>query len=382
MNCKMKNIIAYILLLSLLTACQKSSEQSNNEENNSPENILVLTPEQLKNIGITVTELSNKPIGNIIKATGIIDVPPRSLVNISTPYGGYLKYTRLLPGQKVKRGETLAIIEDQQFIQLEREYLSIKNKLELSIIDFQKQKELYQQKAIAEKTFLEAKSNLEILKIDFKATEEKLKLIGINTNELNADKISSKIELKSPIDGYVSKVNFNVGKYLSANDVLFELINPDDIHLNIQIYQKDIQALSIGQKVTAFSNEFADKKYMAEIILIGRDINVNKAIDVHCHFENENHALLPGMYMNVEIESTLHQALAVPSGSIQRFENKEYLIISKDQFSFELISVKTGSTENGFTEILGVNEHLKNSKIVEKGAYQLLMAMKNKSEEE
>ncbi|MFN5705704.1 MAG: efflux RND transporter periplasmic adaptor subunit, partial [bacterium] len=183
-------------------------------------------------------------------------------------------------------------------------------------------------------------------------------------------------------DKYLPTVNFNVGKYLSSNDVLFELINPDDIHLNIQIYQKDIQALSIGQKVSAFSNEFADKKYDAEIILIGRDLNENKAIDVHCHFENENHALLPGMYMNVEIESSLHQSLAIPSSSIQRFENKEYLIISKDGSTFELVSIKSGSSDNGYTEILNASDELKKSKIVEKGAYQILMAMKNKSEEE
>lgn len=377
----MKKIIAYSFIAISLAACQ-SKENETTKSVVATENTIVLNKDQLKNIDITTTELAQKPISNIIKAIGIIDVPPRSLVNISTPYGGYLKYTRLLPGQKVKKGETLAIIEDQQFIQLEKEYLSLKNKLEFVTNDFQKQKELYQQKAIAEKTYLEAKSNFEILKIDFKSAEEKLKLIGINTNDLNAEKISSKIELKSPIDGYVSKVNFNVGKYLSANDVLFELINPDDIHLNIQIYQKDIQGLSIGQKVVAYSNEYTDKKYDAEIILIGRDLNENKAIDVHCHFENENHSLLPGMYMNVEIESSLHQALAVPSNSIQRFENKEYVIVSKDGSTFELISVKSGSSENGYTEIVNASNELKQSKIVEKGAYQLLMAMKNKSEEE
>lgn len=378
----MKNILIYSLSIVLFASCQSKQNEVPSEQVVTEENTLVLNAEQLKNIKIVTSELSMKPIGNIIKAIGLIDVPPRSMVNISTPYGGYLKFTRLLPGQKVREGEILAVIEDQQFIQLEKEYLSIKNKLELLTIDFQKQKELYQQKAIAEKTFLEAKSNLEVMKIDFKATEEKLKLIGINTKDLTTDKISSKVELKSPINGYVSKVNFNVGKYLSPNDVLFELINPDDIHLNIQIYQKDIQALSIGQNVVAYSNEVPDKKYDAEIILIGRDLKDNKAIDVHCHFENENHALLPGMYMNVEIESSLKQAYAISNIAIQRFENKEYLVRSLEGSKYELISVKTGNSENGFTEILNVSDELKSSKIVVEGAYQILMAMKNKTEEE
>lgn len=363
-------------------ACKSETQSTSNEESSTSENTLILNESQLKNIEISFVQLEPKAIGNIIKAVGKIDVPPRSLVNISTPYGGYLKFTRLLPGQKIKKGEVLAVIEDQKFIELEKDYLSIKNKLEVQKIDFQKQKELFQQKAIAEKTFLESQSNYELLKIELKAIEEQLKLIGINTKDLSSEKISSSIELKSPIDGYVSKVNVNVGKYLSPNDVLFELINPDDIHLNIQIYQKDIQALSIGQKVIAYSNEYPENKYEAEIILIGRDLNENKAVDVHCHFENENHALLPGMYMNVEIESSLHQSMAVPSESIQRFENKEYLVIAKNNSTFDLISVSTGNSENGFTEIKEVTETIKSAKIVQKGAYQILMAMKNKAEEE
>ena len=87
---------------------------------------------------------------------------------------------------------------------------------------------------------LEAKSALEILDINLQSLSEKLKLIGIDANKLSVDKISSKVNILSPIDGYVSKVNVNVGKYLSPNDILFELINPDDIHLNIQIKLNDL----------------------------------------------------------------------------------------------------------------------------------------------
>lgn len=378
----MKNSYIYILSAALFfQSCGADKKVETTETAPPVETTIVLKKEQLANISISTTSLTERSIGNIIKANGSIDVPPESMISISAPMGGYLKYTRLLPGLKVSKGQLLAVLEDQQFIQLAQEYLSTKNKLELTKQDFKKQKELFEAKAISEKAFLEAKSALEILNIQVQSYSEKLKLIGINPNNLSVDKISSKVEIVSPINGYVSKVNVNVGKYLSPNDILFELINPDDIHLNIQIFQKDIPYLAIGQKVITYTNEHPEIKHKAEIILIGRGLNESKAIDVHCHFEKPDHNLIPGMYMNVEIESSVKKSMVVNEEAILRYENNNYLVLAINNTTFELYPVITGITEKPYVEIVNPSEQLKNSKIVNEGAYKILMAMKNKSEE-
>lgn len=378
----MKNSFIYILSVALFFQSCGADKKVETTETAAPiETTIVLKKEQLANISISTTSLTERSIGNIIKANGSIDVPPESMISISAPMGGYLKYTRLLPGLKVSKGQLLAVLEDQQFIQLAQEFLSTKNKLELTKQDFKKQKELFEAKAISEKAFLEAKSALEILNIQIQSYSEKLKLIGINPNNLSVDKISSKVEIVSPINGYVSKVNVNVGKYLSPNDILFELINPVDIHLNIQIFQKDIPYLAIGQKVITYTNEHPEIKHKAEIILIGRGLNESKAIDVHCHFEKPDHNLIPGMYMNVEIESSVKKSMVVNEEAILRYENNNYLVLAINDTTFELYPVITGITEKPYVEIVNPSEQLKNSKIVNEGAYKILMSMKNKSEE-
>ena len=374
----------YIYLLGIALALQSCSEekQVNTEQTTAPtETTITLQKAQLNNIAITTDALVERSIGNIIKANGMIDVPPESMITISAPMGGYLKYTKLLPGMKINKGQVLAILEDQQFIQMAQDYLSAKNKLELGKIDFQKQKELYSAKAISEKSYLESKSNIEIQNIQVQSLSEKLKLIGIDPSKLSAEKISSKVEVLSPINGYVSKVNVNVGKYLSPNDILFELINPDDIHLNIQIFQKDIPYVSVGQKVIAYTNEHPEIKHKAEIILTGRGLNESKAVDVHCHFEKADHDLLPGMFMNVEIESSLKKTMVINESSILRYENNNYLVLAVNDSTFELYPVTTGLSEKPYIEIVNPSAKLLQSKIVNSGAYKILMAMKNKSEE-
>ena len=116
-----------------------------------------------------------------------------------------------------------------------------------------------------------------------KSLAQKLALIGLNPVSINADNISKSVNAYYTINGFVSKVDVNIGKYVSPTDVLFELINPDDIHLALSVFQKDVPLLDIGQQVVASTTHNNGRKYPAEIILISRDINSDGAVEVHCH---------------------------------------------------------------------------------------------------
>ena len=167
---------------------------------------------------------------------------------------------------------------------------------------------------------------------------------------------------------------------LTPSDVMFELIDPDDIHLNLNIYEKDIDKLFIGQNLLAYSNAQPDKKYECEIMLISKDISDNGSTEVHCHFENYHKSLIPGMYMNAEIQVSSKASATLPEESIVNFEGKDFVFVETAKQKFEMHEVKKGNAENGFVEILNASE-MPNQTFVTKGAYTLLMKLKNNEEE-
>ena len=169
-------------------------------------------------------------------------------------------------------------------------------------------------------------------------------------------------------------------KYVNPTDVLFELINPSDIHLNLKIFEKDVSKLHIGQQLLAFNNNEPDNKHLCEILLISRNLNDNHTADVHCHFEKYEKNLLPGMYMNAEIELKSKESLTIPEDAVVNFEGKNYIFVTVDKHNFKMTTVTTGNFQNGFIEVLNADE-FKNNKIVTKGAYTLLMKLKNKVDE-
>jgi len=72
-------------------------------------------------------------------------------------------------------------------------------------------------------------------------------LININPRNLTENSISRSITLTAPFNGFVSKVNVNIGKYVNPTDVLFELVDPSEILLNLMVFEKDLTKLAIGQ---------------------------------------------------------------------------------------------------------------------------------------
>jgi membrane fusion protein, heavy metal efflux system len=363
-----------------LTACSSKVEQPQAIEEIPSETTVTLTDAQSNNAGIVLGRIEQRTISGRLKVNGKIDVPPQNMISISVPMGGYLKFTKLLPGMPIKKGEVIAVMEDQSYIQLQQDYLIAKVHLSLLSHEFERQKELNQSKASSDKVFQQAESDFITEQINAKALSERLKLIGIDPDQLTENSISRSISIVSPIDGFVSEVKVNIGKYTEPSEVLFELINPSDIHLAVTIFEKDLAKISIGQKVWAYTNSQTDKRHECEIILIGKSLSADRSAEVHSHFEKYDKSLVPGMYMNAEIELNNIKVYALPEESIVRFENKQFIYVQEKENDFFMLEVKTGNSENGFTEILSGEGFLEKN-IVLKGAFTLLMKMKNTEEE-
>ena len=372
----------YILFSGLFVmACSNKDQKEETVAATATADTLVLSNEQLKNASLAIGQMQELEISSLMKVNGKIDVPPQNMVSISVPLGGYLKTSKLLPGMHVNKGEVVAVMEDQQYIQLQQDYLTAKVKLVMFEKEFIRQKELNASQASSDKMLQQAESEYKTQKILVSALAQKLQLVGINPSTLNENNISKSVNIHSPIDGYVTKVNVNIGKYISPTEIMFELVNPTDIHLALKIFEKDLDKLFIGQGLVAFTNNNPQRKYDCEVLLIGKDINQEGFTDVHCHFETYDKLLIPGTYMNAEIKVRNRKANVLPIDGIVRFEGKQYVFKAIDKQQFIMTEVRLGDTENGMTEILlPEKDILDKSNYVTKGAYTLLMMLKNEAE--
>ncbi|MFN8253601.1 MAG: efflux RND transporter periplasmic adaptor subunit [Ferruginibacter sp.] len=380
----MRVIYINMIALLLLSACSSKEKKTAAaaKETTVSETMVTLTAAQIKNAGIETGKPLVQNMNSTIKVNGVVDVPPQNMVSVSFPLGGYLKSTHLLPGMKVRKGESIAVMQDQALIQMQQDYLVARSKAGFLEKEYERQKTLNATKTSSDKVFEQVSSEYQVERVIMNSLKEKLLMAGINPSALNENNISRSVSIISPINGYVSAVKVNIGKYVNPSDVLFELVNPEDIHIALKVFEKDVPYLSVGQKVKAHLVSNPGKTYMAEILLISKNLDENRSTMVHCHFENSNHDLLPGMFLNAEIETTNAAAVTVPEEAVVRYGDKQYIFIQRTTSQFEMLEVKPGNTAGGRTEIASGMTNFAEQTVVTKNAYALLMKLKNAAEEE
>lgn len=391
MKRKIFKIIGLLTFLMMtISSCNSRKEGDNGKESAEilPDDIVELRADQEKLADVQTGAVEMRSLSGILKVNGTVTVAPQNLATVCAPLGGFVKNTSLIPGNAVIKGQTLAIIENQEFIDIQQNYLEAKNKLEYAEAEYKRHSELYKEDVYSQKNLQLVTTEYKNLKAQVRALEQKLALIGINPADLHEDGISRTVSILSPINGYVKTVNINIGKYVTSSDVMFEIVNGDKLFLELILFEKDADKVSVGQKIRFFINNEAEQ-HKAVIYQTGKSINSDKTFKIYASVLGTCMNVLPGMYVNALIESDSKEIAAVPTESIVSFDDKDYIFVfyrnkieNGNAFTeYRMIQVRKGVEDGGYTEIdLPETFDIKTTKVVIKGAYNLLSAKKNAGE--
>ncbi|WP_343633922.1 efflux RND transporter periplasmic adaptor subunit [Fluviicola sp.] len=384
------NWIIFIAFAGLLSSCGGAETTTGKEEAHHEESAetVELTEAQYASAEISLGTIEKRSISGVISVNGFLDVPPQSKVSVSAPMAGFVKSTQLLPGSKVAKGQVVAILENQDYIQLQQEYLENYGQLEYLNSEYERQKELAKENINARKSLEQAKANYLSAKGRIEGLRSRLELLNINVNRLQNGKIQNTINLYAPISGYVTKVNTNIGAFVNPTDVLIEIVNTAELHVELTVYEKDIPSIREGQRVL-FSLTNETKEREARVKLIGREINSERSVQIHCDITKNDKELIPGMYLKAVVETDNALVSAVPESAIVYFEGKPYIFVREKEHReggeknvvFKMVEIVVGKEEAGFVAITLPEGFDVRKQLVVRGAFSLLAKMKNSEEE-
>ena len=353
-----------------------------------PDDIVELRADQIKLANIETGAIKLQSLSGTLKVSGTVAAAPQNMATVSMPLGGFVKSTTLMPGNLVRKGQTLAILENQEFVDIQQNYLEAKNKFEFAEADYKRHSELFKNDVYSAQNVQQVTSDYKNLKAQVKALEQKLAMIGINPANLHEDNISNSVSVISPISGFLKAVNINIGKFVAPADVMFEIVNSDKLFLELTLFEKDADKVTQGQKIRFFINNETEQ-HEAVIYQTGKSISDDKTYKVYASVNGTCKNVLPGMYVNAIIETSGNQATALPSDAVVSFDDKDYIFVfdkNKEEggqpfTEYRIIEVHKGVSDGGYIEVvLPEGFNITNAKVVVKGAYNLLSAKKNAGE--
>lgn len=376
------NILAGLFIITLLSCSAKKESAGEMEIDAVKSDTVVLTANQFKTATIELGRIERRTLSSTLKTSGKLDVPPQNMVSVSAPFGGFLQSTEMLQGKQVRRGERIAVIQNPEYIQLQQDYIDNKSQLEFQKAEFERQEALAKENVNAQKSLQQAKASYHSKLAVVNGLHAKLKLINIDFSALDRGEIVSTINLYSPINGFITDVNFNIGSFLNPTDILFKIVDTGHLHAELTVFEKDVSRIMKGQKVR-FVLAGSDVERSATVYLIGREISADRTIRIHCHLDKEETDLLPGMYLNAIIELRDHPVKALPESAVVAFEGKHYIFVEgKTPKEFQRVDVTAGVKESGFVEVTVDDSRVNDStNVVVRGAYTLLSKIENSEEE-
>lgn len=346
----------------------------------TPETV-TLTPEEQRYGGIRTGRLRSRALGQGLRVNGELDVPPENLVAITAPLGGFVESTGLLQGARVRRGEVLAVIRNPEFAALQQQYLQAAAQLRLARAEFERQQALFKEEVAPEKNYQRARAELESQQAAVSALAARLRLAGLPVGGA----VTTTATLRAPKDGFVRAVNVSVGQSVTPTDVLFELVDPDHLHVELTVFERDAPRLQKGQLVRfTLGSDSLGQERLARIYLVARTVGAERTVRVHAHPEPEDPALLPGTFVRAIIETGRADVPTLPDAALVRFGGHDYAFTVEKPGTYRLVPVRRGLSEDGFTQVTFAPDagRLDSATFVTAGAYSLLAKLRNTEEEE
>jgi len=381
----MNTLIKYIISISislLVISCGKSdnpTEKLNtlaNDDESKVSNEIIVSKAQFENENMKLVNLQEVSFPKYIKTTGTIDVPPNSRAIISAQIGGYIKNSPLLIGDEVKKGQALVTIENLDFIQIQQEYLETSEQLIYLKSEYERQKELFEEKISSKKSFLKAESDYKKTKAKYNGLHKKLQMLNINPIAVKNGNLTSVSTIYAPISGSITSVNISTGAHVSPADKIMEIVNTEHIHLELKVFEKDVLKLKKGQKVVFRIPESTNESFEGDIHLIGKLIDENRTVQVHAHIDHKiKHNFIVGMFVETDIliDNTISKAL--PESAIIDANDKKYALILKskegDNYTFIKKELTVGDTYNSLIQIKE-NSKIKSTDQFLLGGYHLI----------
>ncbi len=306
--------------------------ETTTDEHQEEENVAVLTDEQMKAVGVEIGSIEQKQLSATLKANGALRVPNSNKANATSLFGGVIKSLNVEIGDFVRKGQVIATISNPQFIQLQEEYLSINSRIEFAEQELVRQRELNDGNVGAKKNLQSATTELNTLRTRKSSLNKQIQMMGINPASLSNASLKSSLVVTSPISGTISNVFAKIGSYVDVSSPIAEIIENTALHLDLQVYEKDIPLITIGQKIDFVVTNNPNKTYSAEVYSIGSSFSgESKTIAVHSRITGDKTGLIDGMSITgmVSLDDVL--STAVPNDAIANADGKYYIFLVKEQ---------------------------------------------------
>lgn len=308
-----------------------------------------MTDQQVKQNNIELLTAGPARIKSVLQLIGEIRFNEDRLVHVVPRLAGIVESAAANAGDRVRKGQLLAVISSQALADQRSELLAAQKRLELTRATFQREKRLWDEKISAEQDYLQARNAMQEAEIVVQSAQQKLVSLG---GGLTAGGNLTRYEIRSPIDGIVTEKHLSLGEAVTNNANIFIVADLSTVWAEMTIYAKDLNTVKVGQKATVKATAFESRSsgtvfYVGA--LVGEQTRTAKARVV---LPNPQGVWRPGLPVNINVVADeLEVPVAVSAEAIQTVRDWT-VVFGRYGLNFEARPIELGRSDGRFIEVI------------------------------
>ena len=357
-------------------------EEANNEtkEAHSEGEEVMLTAKQFEVLKMKTNTISLRNMSGYVEANGTLEVPPQNEAALTSVIGANVVSIEVIEGDKVDKGQVVAYLSHPDIIKMQIDYLNAYSNSNFLMKNYERHQKLYVAGVGSGANFQKAEAEYEASKAMTSGMAAQLQLINVSAKSVINGGIAQRVPLRSPIEGFVQKVDVKTGQFVEPQTELFEIVNTHHVHADLMVFERDVYKVKKGQKVTFNLQSTQREELTAEIYSVSKTFEDNpKAVHVHAEIENKKGNLIPGMYIQGRIQLERAKTMALPESAIIKEGDRFYVFsVEKEtkDWSFKPVEVVLGQKDGTWIAVQFPEEVDPNTKFAYNNAYYLIAEMK------
>jgi cobalt-zinc-cadmium efflux system membrane fusion protein len=338
--------------------------------------VIFLSDAALKKNPITTTGVVETKLAPDLQVVGSVTYDQDHFALVGPLVPGRIVALKAAVGDKVKAGQVLAIVESADVGEAQADLLSARARARAAEKNALREQELAQKRISSEREREVAEAQAGSESAGVRAAQERLRAFGVGTADMDALQKGGnggRVALRSPIEGTVVRRKVTLGQAVERATDAFEVANLARLWVLLDLYEKDLRNVQVGQAVELRSEGAPGEVFKARVEYVNSLIDMQtRTATVRIEIEHFDGRLRPGQFVTARLLGDGHHVandvLAVPRKAVETIEGKT-MVFRKSGQGIEPVYVELGVTSGDLVEAR--SGLAKGDEVVVEGAFLL-----------
>ena len=355
------------LVALLLAGCEPAGhdgEHGDIEPKMAEAHTVSLSPEAVESAGIVVQPVARRAVQQTVEATGRLGYDEQRMAIATARIGGRVSRVVADYGARVSAGQVLAWIDSPELGAAQAEYRQALARSRVQEAEVERARLLLEGEAISQGELLRREGEWQTARAELESAVQTLHLLGLSSRDvenLSAEttRPTTVYPVRAPVAGKVTERTVSTGQVVASDTQLFVVAELDELWLMLQLFEKDLPAVSVGSAVSLECESHPEHRFGGRIDFVADIVDPHsRTITARAVIDNSEGKLKPGMFVYAEIAATADadaaaDVPAVPVSAVARIDDRDYVFVSDVEGAFERREVRLGRRWGDWSEVLG-----------------------------